>query len=125
VNSEGNREMTGSSSWITKHRRLSIYIRDSFTCQYCGRDLKNVHATEMGLDHLDNLVDGGGHRGANNASTNLITACRSCNSARGNRDWRDYAPGGAQERIEVQRNAFVNIALAKSLLASGTKWSDR
>lgn len=34
--------MTGSSSWIRKERRLAIYIRDSFCCQYCGRDLRGV-----------------------------------------------------------------------------------
>lgn len=117
--------MTGSSSWIRKERRLAIYIRDRFTCCYCGRDLRDARPVEMGLDHLEDLVDGGGHKGANHASTNLVTACRSCNSARGARPWREYAPGGAQERIEAQRYLSLNLVLAKALLADGAKWSDR
>ena len=117
--------MTGSSSWIRKERRLALYIRDTFVCQYCGKDLADAKPVEMGLDHLEDLVDGGGHKGANHDSTNLITVCRSCNSARGARPWRDYAPGGAQERIEVQRSKPVNVELAKALLDENTNWSDR
>lgn len=117
--------MTGSSSWIVKERRLAIYIRDSFTCQYCGKDLRNATARQMGLDHLEDLVIGGGHKGANNKSHNLVTACASCNSARGAKVWTNYATGGAIDRISVSRNLPVNIKLAKSLLATGQKWSDR
>jgi hypothetical protein len=79
----------------------------------------------MGLDHLEDLVDGGGHKGANHASTNIITVCRACNSSRGNRAWRDYAPGGAIERIEITRIKPANTELAKALLSDTTNWSDR
>lgn len=121
----GDTEMTGSSSWILKQRRLALYIRDRFTCQYCGKDLRDLRPEEMGLDHLEGLVVGGGHTGANHKNENLITVCRPCNSARGARPWREYAPGGAQERIEVQRYLPVNVELAKALIADGTRWSDR
>src|ERR1700690_2140545 len=117
--------MTGSSSWIVKERRLAIYIRDSFTCQYCGKDLRNATARQMGLDHLEDLVVGGGHKGANNKSSNLITACARCNSARGAKVYTDYATGGALDRIEVSRHLPVNLVLAKQLMAAGQKWSDR
>jgi hypothetical protein len=79
----------------------------------------------MGLDHLEDLVPGGGHKGANNDASNLILVCRRCNSQRGARAWRDYAPAGAQDRIDAIRQQPLNIALAKGLMASGTKWSDR
>ncbi len=109
---------TGSSSWISKTRRTALYIRDSFTCVYCGKSLKDCKPAEMGLDHLEDLVVGGGHKGANHASTNLVLCCRSCNSSRGNTDLATFAARfpGAAERIEVQRNAFVNLDLAKSIL---------
>lgn len=50
--------MTGSSSWITRERRLAIYLRDAFVCQYCGRDLAAAKPAEMGLDHLENYAGG-------------------------------------------------------------------
>lgn len=102
------------SSWLTRERRLAIYIRDGFTCQYCGRDLKNAPAVELNLDHLVARNAGGG-----NESTNLITSCRSCNCSRQDKLYTEYATGGAIERIEVQRLAFVNIELSKAIL-SGT-----
>ena len=41
-----------SSSWITKVRRLAIYLRDGFRCAYCGADLSQVAPRGLGLDHL-------------------------------------------------------------------------
>ena len=117
--------MTGSSSWITKQRRLAVYIRDRFVCAYCGRDLRGCEPREMGLDHLEDLVDGGGHKGANHQSSNLVMGCRRCNSQRGSRPWRDYAPAGAEDRIEATRYLPLNMPLARSLIESGTMWSDR
>lgn len=112
--------MTGSSSWITKTRRLAIYIRDGFTCQYCSKDLRSAKSVEMGLDHLEDLVNGGGHKGANHASTNLVLVCRCCNSSRQDTPLATFAAkfDGAAERIEIQRNAFVNIELAKAIIAN-------
>jgi 5-methylcytosine-specific restriction endonuclease McrA len=118
--------MTGSSSWINKNRRLALYIRDGFCCQYCNRSLKNSPAREMGLDHLEDLVNGGGHKGANHANSNLVLACRTCNSSRRNVSYTEFAGRfeGALARIESTRHAFVNIELAKELI-SGAANADR
>src|SRR5205823_1858145 len=105
-----------SSSWITKERRLAIYIRDEFTCCYCGQHLKDADPNLVTLDHLvprNPLVD---HGSGGNESTNLITACKSCNSSRKDKPWVDYATGGARDRIETRRNQPVNLALAKALI---------
>lgn len=84
----------------------------------CQRDLRNAKPYEVTLDHLENLVIGGGHKGADHSSTNLVLACTQCNSARGNRSYVEFygQTEGALDRVEAQRNAFVNIELAKSLL---------
>lgn len=100
------------SKWITKVKRFAIYMRDSFQCQYCGRDLSTADKSEVGLDHLVCSSHGG-----SNSESNLITVCRTCNSSRGTRAWRDYAPGGAQERIMRQTALPLNIGLARSVLA--------
>jgi len=111
----GGRKQGQGRKWITKERRLALYIRDNFTCMYCGRNLKNATPAEIGLDHLVCSSKGG-----TNENTNLVTCCRSCNSSRCDRDLADFAPGGALERIEVQRFAFVNLPLAKALIAGET-----
>ena len=116
--------MTGSSNWIVKSRRLAIYVRDGFRCVYCDADLRGASAAEMGLDHLDDLVPGGGHAGANHASNNLVTACRACNSARGNKPWACFCTDKALYYIKCQRTLPVNMKLARQMIASGTVWAD-
>jgi 5-methylcytosine-specific restriction endonuclease McrA len=100
------------SKWITRERRLAIYMRDEFTCLYCGRDLHGADPKEVTLDHLTCRTNGGG-----NETHNLVTACRSCNSARGSKSWHEYATGGARDRITLTVILPVNIALAKSIIA--------
>ena len=105
------------SNWITKERRLAIYIRDEFTCCYCGKNLKNADPADVTLDHLVPRNPLVAHGNGGNESTNLICACRSCNSSRQDRPWMDFAPGGAVERIETRRYQPVNVELAKSLIS--------
>ena len=99
------------SKWIRPERRLALYLRDRFTCLYCGRDLHGALPCEITLDHLVPRNAGG-----TNTNENLVMACRSCNSARQDRDWQQYATGGAIERIEQQRRLPLNMRLAKALL---------
>lgn len=100
-----------SSNWITKVRRLAIYLRDGFACAYCGRDLSGCAPREIGLDHLTPRVRGGGHE-----SGNLVTACSACNFSRQDRPWRSFATGGAVERIAKARRRAPNVAMAKAIL---------
>lgn len=52
--------------------RQNIFRRDHYTCQYCGV------TTNLTLDHLIPKSKGG-----RSSWTNLVTACRSCNSKKG------------------------------------------
>lgn len=100
-----------SSKWITRTRRLAIYIRDGFTCQYCGRDLRNAEPREVTLDHLQPQCRNGGH-----GSSNLVTACGRCNYGRQDRTWWSYAPAGARVRIMKARRRTPNLKLARAIL---------
>ncbi len=57
--------------------RENIYIRDNFTCQYCGDKFPYKLLT---LDH----VVPASHQGPKNW-TNVVTACRDCNQRKANR----------------------------------------
>src|SRR5688572_9138421 len=107
------RRLTQRGRWCQRWRRLAIYIRDSFACQYCGSDLRSVHPAEITLDHLVCRCKGG-----TDAETNLVTACIHCNCARGTKDWWRFAPAGAVERIKRQRRRRLNILLAKELVSA-------
>src|ERR1700736_2640045 len=97
--------------WLPAATRLAIYIRDGFVCQYCGCDLRKLDPHSVTLDHLVCHKHGG-----SDEPTNLISSCKSCNSSRGTKSWRQYAPGGAIERIQRTRRRVLNIKLAKALI---------
>lgn len=70
------------SKWITRERRLSLYLRDNLSCVYCGRGiLDNVLLT---LDHVVSRQNGGTHH-----SSNLVTCCMGCN---GRKQTNEIAP---------------------------------
>lgn len=100
------------SNWIRKVRRLSILLRDGFVCCYCGCDLRSASPAEVTLDHLLPRCHGGG-----NENENLVTACRSCNSSRGDKPWMEYATRGAIDRIRRLRHSPTNPTLAKAIIS--------
>jgi 5-methylcytosine-specific restriction endonuclease McrA len=111
-----------SGHWISKERRLAIYLRDGFACCYCGRDLHNAPARDISLDHLNPQVNGATHKRNDpwHVSSNLVTACCTCNSARQHKPWFKYATAGAVERIKRLRRRAPNVKLARSILAGET-----
>ncbi len=57
--------------------RFNVFLRDRFSCQYCG-DTFPVH--DLTFDHLIPRS-----RGGTTAWTNVLTACSTCNLRKGNR----------------------------------------
>ena len=58
-------------------KRLRIYMRDKFRCQYCG---EKKAAAQLTLDHIMPRS-----RGGDNSPVNIVTACVSCNNRKGDR----------------------------------------
>lgn len=58
-------------------RRLRIYMRDKFRCQYCG---EKKAASDLTLDHILPRS-----RGGDNSPVNIVTACVPCNNRKGDR----------------------------------------
>ena len=63
--------------------RHNIYMRDSNTCQYCGRELPRA---ELNLDHVVPRAQGG-----RTTWENVVTACGDCNLRKGSRLPRECA----------------------------------
>jgi hypothetical protein len=104
--------------WIRVEKRAAIYERDSWECVYCGRGPRDRRrmsqaAVILTLDHLTPRSQDG-----SNAAANLVTACKSCNSSRKDRGWTDFAPGGAQERIEWLIQQELDVELGRAIVAS-------
>ncbi len=55
--------------------RFNVFLRDRFTCQYCGR---HRNTSELTFDHLVPRT-----RGGRTVWTNVTTACSACNLRKG------------------------------------------
>ncbi|OLE54933.1 MAG: hypothetical protein AUG51_06325, partial [Acidobacteria bacterium 13_1_20CM_3_53_8] len=58
-------------------KRLRIYMRDHWRCQYCG---EKGSAQQLTLDHIFPRS-----RGGENSPINIVTACKACNNRKANR----------------------------------------
>ena len=120
LKSNGKRLNGKGSGWLPRWRRLAIYIRDSFTCAYCGKNLSKAHPREVSLDHLKCQANGGSHH-----ETNLVTACLSCNSRRQHMPWSAFIYLNTPDiemarflatRIRRIRRHKLNTKLAKEII---------
>jgi 5-methylcytosine-specific restriction endonuclease McrA len=62
---------------VSGMKRLRIYMRDKFRCQYCG---ERKTAPDLTLDHIFPRS-----RGGDNTPVNIVTACLRCNNRKANR----------------------------------------
>ncbi len=103
---------------IRKDLRLAIYLRDSFRCVYCCKDLHGSHPTDVTLDHVRCDSDGG-----SNAASNLVTSCRHCNCSRQDKPLARFA--GPETRADIRRLTRRSIrkyrTLAKAIIAGTTE----
>lgn len=58
---------------IVKLTRKEIFRRDNYTCQYCGRQLRNLTVDHVVPRHLGGQTDW----------DNVVTACSRCNHLKG------------------------------------------
>ena len=58
-------------------KRVRIYMRDQFRCQYCG---ERKNPVELTLDHILPRS-----RGGDSSQINVVTACVRCNQRKGSR----------------------------------------
>ena len=94
------KKRTQGMNWITKKKRLAIYMRDGLSCAYCGHSVED--GARLSLDHLKPYSKGG-----SNDQTNLVTCCSKCNSSRQDRPWTVFANKVAGY-VNVEKKQIVN-----------------
>jgi 5-methylcytosine-specific restriction endonuclease McrA len=96
---------------VVKFSRINVFIRDQFCCQYCG---KNFVKSQLTLDHVIPVVQGGGKNWEN-----IVTACKPCNQKKGGR-----TPN--QAKMNLVRSPFRPIWLpATAIRMTVSKTPDR
>ena len=91
--------------------RFNVFLRDSFTCQYC---VAPFPVEDLTFDHLVPRS-----RGGRTTWGNVVTACSACNLAKGNRLPRGvrHAPGAQAASAQRLRLAPGGPALPAPLPA--------
>jgi 5-methylcytosine-specific restriction endonuclease McrA len=91
-------------------KRLRIYMRDKFRCQYCG-DKKS--AAELTLDHIFPRS-----RGGDNTPVNIVAACLACNNRKGSRTPEEarmpLLTTQAALRVKLERVVLCHYAEART-----------
>jgi 5-methylcytosine-specific restriction endonuclease McrA len=80
---KNNNKANNGGAWIRPKKRKAIYMRDDLSCVYCGQGIED--GIVFTLDHLVPCEIGG-----TNATDNLVTCCKSCNSAKGSKTIRQF-----------------------------------
>jgi 5-methylcytosine-specific restriction endonuclease McrA len=62
---------------VVRFSRRNVLLRDRYRCQYCGREYASSFLT---LDHVVPISQGG-----KTQWDNVVTACKTCNTKKGNR----------------------------------------
>lgn len=85
--------------------RFNVFLRDSFECQYCG---KRCVTQDLTFDHVVPRC-----RGGRTNWENVVSACVSCNHAKGRFLLRDLAPAIRLRRAPIAPSQFQLQANAR------------
>ncbi len=82
-----------------KLTRREVFIRDNYTCQYCGRQ-----SHDLTLDHVMPKSRGGAH-----TWENLAAACKECNHRKGNNTPEEARMRLKRSPFEPRAGAYYGI----------------
>lgn len=89
--------------------RREIFLRDNFTCQYCG-----TRSKELTLDHVIPR-----HRGGKHTWENLVSACRTCNHRKGGKSVDEAKMALRRQPFQPRISSFY---LLSQYLQSQVEW---
>ena len=82
-----------------KLTRREVFIRDHYTCQYCGRQ-----AGDLTIDHVVPRSKGGAH-----SWENLVSACKPCNHRKGGKSLGEARMTLRRQPAEPRAGTYYTI----------------
>ncbi|MCL5256286.1 MAG: HNH endonuclease [Chloroflexi bacterium] len=82
-----------------KLTRREIFVRDNYTCQYCGAKTK-----DLTLDHVIPK-----HRGGQHTWENLVSACKPCNHRKGGKTLQESGLKLSHQPREPKVNSYYVV----------------
>ena len=82
-----------------KLTRREVFIRDAYTCQYCG-----VQTRDLTLDHVVPRSRNGAH-----TWENLVSACKGCNHRKGGKTLQEARMRLLREPVRPRAGAYYTI----------------
>ena len=90
--------------------RSNLYLRDNYTCQYCG---EKFHFNELTLDHVIPKVLGGKTKW-----DNIVAACYKCNAAKGHKLMKSLNKPRNPSRHEI-----ISVIKKNSIIVPDMDWN--
>jgi len=85
-----------------KFTKYAVFLRDNFTCQYCG-----VRTKELTIDHVIPKV-----RGGETIWTNVVACCKRCNNSKGDKTVKEA--GFMLKRIPKEPRFLPYLRMVRS-----------
>ena len=95
-----------------KYSRFNLFVRDNFTCQFCGLKKK---ARDLTRDHVVPRANGG-----KTTWMNTVTSCRTCNSLKGRKSCDEA--GMFPRNVPIQPKSLPRVPPIRSLEAAPEEW---
>lgn len=95
---------------ISKKLRFEVFKRDSFKCQYCGKESPNVI---LEVDHIHPVSKSG-----KNDILNLITSCFDCNRGKGKRLLKD------NDMLKKQKEQLNQLQKRREQIEMMVQWKN-
>jgi hypothetical protein len=95
---------------LSKKIRFDVFERDSFICQYCGKNPTDNDVT-LEVDHAISVKDGG-----DDSIDNLVTACFDCNRGKGKKSVikKIKTPKEIEEELKRTKDRLEQIKMMVS-----------
>jgi 5-methylcytosine-specific restriction endonuclease McrA len=98
----------------TKFSRFNVFTRDKFTCQYC---CQKKRMSELTYDHMVPRK-----RGGKTTWTNIVTACKPCNSRKGSKTCDEA--GMFPRTLPVRPKSLPLVSPVRDLSRAPVEWHD-
>ena len=100
--------MKAKRKTVGKRLRFEVFKRDSFACQYCGKQAPDVL---LQVDHIEPVATGG-----SNDLVNLVTSCSDCNAGKSSVRLSD------KSALALQRKQLKELQDRREQIEMMAKW---